>query len=500
MLARLEQRIEEARRDYEDRPLLAGSKLLLETLAVLVADARRRIGELVEQAANAPATKRREVQRDVRQRIASETGRQDLITSYYLDVLANAHGRAFDPFIGPIGRLAGQVAEDTELIVSAVRRASEYEITQPINSTIPGHENADDIGPAAQDVVRALPPLILLRYPANEEPDCFHHLLLGHEIAHLALRRDGIGERLAKEALESVRARRNARPLAPGRGDMLPERSHNWFTELACDQLGVKIIGPALLLALYEYAALHDWQYDVDLTQKSAYNRYPALAWRLRELRKLVREEYLPPPRRDESPLWRPIRQVFDELEIPSWRDPAASEEKLAVRRALRALVEHEHELLPEPEDARALRAVMRHPLLRTRPELADFVRQNPRYDGDRFRRDVEIVWQKLGDKILPAEDVVLRGDPPDALQGSWDDERVAGMLWSLPLDWRSILNGAYLHWWAGARDAPEDDSTTDRAAASAMARGAVELSEIHLQALALRDELRVLSMPGTGA
>jgi hypothetical protein len=469
MLERLADRVERSARAHEERPGLAGLKLLLEVLVANVADTRRRIGGYYE-------GRDQQGEGYARKLISDETKRQNSVAGACLTLLERAPGRDFDPFVGPIGRLARQVAGDTELIVNSITSPVEYQITEELNDKLFDPSLAGRVGTAVKELASALPKLVVLRYPANEEADSFSHLLLGHELAHLALRKDGRGDRIAGQAFSQVLEETKARNVPGPRREMLPARSQRWFTELACDRLGLRMIGPAFYLALYEYATLREWEYSPSGAgrRESDYNQYPALAWRLTKLGEFA-EGYLPKTRA--SP-WPAIRAVFGELKeaIPPWEDPAAAEEREIVAAGLRELSARESDLLPPTGTTRAVAAVD--------TKLKRLVAQDSCYSEQRFREDMPLVWRKLDKQMLPAERIVSRDKPGSGGAACWQK----GKTWSVPVDWRSIINGTYLHWWA-------NKATLDRDVASKTARGAVELSEIHLQALTLRDELRVLAL-----
>ena len=353
MLERLADRVERSARPHEERTGLAGLKLLLEVLVASVADARRRVEGYYE-------SRDQRGEGYTRELISDETKRQNSLAGACLTLLERAPGRDFDPFVGPVGRLARQVAGDTELIVNSIPSPVEYQITEELNGKLFDPSLAGRVGTAVTELASALPKLVVLRYPANEEADSFSHLLLGHELAHLALRKDGRGDRIAGQAFRQVLERNKALNVPPARQEMLPVRSQRWFTELACDRLGLRMIGPAFYLALYEYATLREWEYlpsEAD-GRGSDYNQYPALAWRLTELGKLA-ERYLPQASTKTSP-WPRIRAVFGELKeaIPPWDDPDTLVEREIVAAALQELGEKECELLPPAGTTRAVAAV----------------------------------------------------------------------------------------------------------------------------------------------
>jgi dCTP deaminase len=487
----LAERIEELQRSYSDRAEPSGAALLLRATAVLVRDVERRLRahSIVDDAIGPEEIR---AQRglaiaDIRT-LEQHVGR-------CLDLVAQPHGRDLDAFVEPVGRLAKAVAPETEVVFRPMTQASPYAIApSPINTWLAQFAKRGGEGLVQQ--VEALPPIVRLQYPAVAEAEVTHHLLLGHEIAHLALRQSlgdagPLQDRLAGDAYRQHRDETLAQIEAHGLDPIDSEellaigsRAKAWFMELACDRLAVRMVGPAYFLALSEVATLEPWFYERPSKPDpdSVWNHYPAMAWRLTSTWEIAKTSI---PDHDEWP-WPTVRGVFDRFSSlsPPLDDNIPQHERAIVERALTALEQH----------------------IDGAPSLADQILKDPeaQYLAATFERDVPLVWRLLDDGIAPAEDLPWRtaATPPEGQERSaWRQ----GQRWSSELDWRSILNVGYLHWLAQAEENdPEQDPATpstfdfaavsrDRSSVNDLLRGSVELSEIHKRSYALREELGAL-------
>lgn len=479
---RLQHMARETRAVYEERSELVAALLLAETLEVIVADADRRIRDEHEADAD-----------DLGEQITAKTAAYlNQAVGICLGVLKSSPGRKFDAFVPPFRRLAQRVTGgNTELLVSPTSPAREYQISQPLNDRLlkPAEGEEDLMGPALKERINSLPNLVILSYPESAEDDSFSHCLIGHEIAHLVLRAERRGDEMARLAFQDFAASQDG-PIE-GADALLVDRATRWFMELACDRVGLRLIGPGLYFALFEFALLRSWQYEPNPSPHAPYNEYPALAWRLNELAPLV-EGYLPNAhsRRGKRQPWPAIRRIFEQTRarVPTWTQGHVENEKAIVNVGLGLLREVELALLPA-EDPEALVREVTVPTL----ELAERFAQHGHYAPAQFQDDLEVVWQKISAQIVPAERVLHRAHRRLKLGSSpgWPGEGP----WSLPIDWRSILNGAYLHWMVSTQDATPEQRLAERRRNSTLARGGVELSEIHRTALALRQELSVLAV-----
>jgi hypothetical protein len=233
---------------YAEREELVGIRLLVHALNLTVADAERAV--LAEQrrlgASATGATVRRA------ERIAKKITRTtEMLVGQRLHFIEREHGRALDPLVAPLVRLARDLSPQTEIIF----RPSEplgYAVSQPLLDEI--IETLDDRSSELVWTLRGMPDLVYIRYPAVDEGEVFQHLLMGHELAHLVLRIEKGGQRLGSSLFNTSfsewKARQGGAPDAsdePYR-DLLP-RAQSWFGELASDYLALKLMGPGYFMA-----------------------------------------------------------------------------------------------------------------------------------------------------------------------------------------------------------------------------------------------------------
>jgi hypothetical protein len=493
------ERIGTQERRFRDRTELPGQLVLLRHLQVAVSfsegrlftrrdRARDRQSTLAARIAAAPDSAERSQQQTsldeiierYRQDMADDVRNLERVVGYCLETVAIGHGRDFDPFVRPFGRLARLLAEDTEVVFRPSMRSVAYRIEQPLNDWLRQAFLEETTGTPAPGSLGAqidqLPITVNVDYPVTEEDDAFHHLLIGHELAHLALRRTDVPDYedgplragLARHALDANREALDS-DGALGEEELiaLTRRVESWLVELACDRLAARMVGPAYFLALFEQAILDKWQY----ARGDAYERYPAWSWRLGSLWERV-EPDLPPPGHGQAA--DAARRVFEAFAaaIPHWEHLTETREGMIVTDALGRLDEVEEKLLA---DGAAV------------------------YAPATFADDLEIVFAKLTAGIAPAERVFARRNEVDGEPRPWRPQRKQP--WSEPIDWRSILNGGYVRYLADSmRSAPDGRPAwrrrrRDRRAMSALLQGAVELSENHLEAAKLRSELRELEL-----
>jgi hypothetical protein len=472
--AALRKRVGEYERRYRDRTELPGTLLLLRALLVILNGAEEWLLETHAQEAGEDHTARERARREV----AATVKTYERIVGDCLNGVSTMHSRDFDPFVRPFSRLARLVDLNTEIIFQPLAHYTSYEITRPVNTNIKAQ--LLDANSSLREQVDQLPTIVYLNYPASEELDCLHHLLMGHELGHLALRRSlpnhrgEIGDALPRGAMDRYKAQQRELPEERDRApetardlEILQTRVTNWFTELACDRLGVKLVGPGYFLALFEHAALTQWFYrepppdggygDREL---STYDRHPAMAWRVGRLWQLV-QEYLPPAG-SELPGARETRRVLHAFReaIPSWDEMERSKEALIIENAMEEYVKVEHELLGE---------------------------DGAEYKPASFLADLPLVWSKLDKDIAPAERIHARRDQPGPPPPPWRPAlpNRDPMPWSAPVEWRSILNGGFLHWLNRERRRAYgfdrsgwERRRRDRVRACALLRGSVELSD----------------------
>lgn len=482
----LRQRVADLERSYGDRTELAGTLLLLRSLAVVINYTERRLVTMRYRSEEPPAGEQLPPSDPADEHEINELGREDIaktvqsleeLVGKCVSFVSVPHSRDFDPFVRPIGALARTIASSTEVIFRPLPTYVSYQISLPLNALLEAF--LTDAPASLRRQAGALPTLVYLNYPATEEASTLHHLLIGHELGHLALRRHipghqgEIGSALATTALDSFK---RSTTLAVPQLEVLSDRVTRWLIELACDRLGLRIVGPGYFLALLEHAALTRWFYDDSKRSSldddlSDYDRYPAMAWRVGSLWELVKD-YLPSIIED-RPATKAANDVYSAANamIPEWKWLTETDAGKIIADALEAYDAVESTLLADDEAA---------------------------YPTDRFKSDLDRVWQKLESRIPPAECVFARRAPQQSAPARW----TKGDVWSKPIDWRSILNGGYVHWLhdEGKQGFAKDfqgwrDRAQRRQDANALLRGAVELSEMHTQAHALGKQLRELSV-----
>ncbi|HEX2097262.1 MAG TPA: hypothetical protein VHF50_07840 [Solirubrobacterales bacterium] len=475
----MEQRVRRYREHYEDRDDLTGVQLLLEALAtaikeaqVRVVDELRKVGEQGYEPAQTTSI------------VQSMTRAIERSVGTGLEAISREPGRDFEQLIGPIVGLVREMEPEIEIIFrpsGQVRYSLGKSILQRLINNLEGRRN-----PLAKRL-SAFPTLVELRYPMAEEGNVLQHLVLMHELAHLRLRRsDGEGPSLAEEHHEKAfeqwrRAKLKSVNATAGGDETSPDPqvvdevaeevadahllTSNWFTELACDLLALRLAGPAYFLALREHAALRPWFY----AEGSAPQRtHPHLAWRL----SLVSEEVgRLLPVRDGSDRRNEMWEVLEDFRagVPDWRPRVPVHHVRIVTRALGTL-------------AKKIDAVLGDSAFRV----------------EKLDKDLDVVWGKLDTGIPPAEAIggrtgAERGD------GTW----VRGRDWSSPIDWRSIINVAYFKWHADLRKRESPPKllagwsarSRERNALCAQLRGSLELADLLVRAQALREELSAFGM-----
>jgi hypothetical protein len=260
--------------NYADREDMAGTKLLLETLHRIVQDAQREV-VAVQRLLGEGTYKGKPLERQIRhvRNTARDTVRQ---TGEPLHYATNPHGREFDPIAVAYGRMAREIEPRTELIFRGSEHRG-YALSRPLLNTLT--RNLVARGSELVSQVERLPTILYLQYPAMAEGDVLQHLLIGHEVAHLALRR---GNEPTEAEVRFERALRKTRQPPAVQSDTQPhprERALRWFTEIACDIMAVRLVGPGYYLALCEHALVRQWFYRPSDAETST---HPHMAWRLK--------------------------------------------------------------------------------------------------------------------------------------------------------------------------------------------------------------------------
>ena len=472
----LERSIKTHRERYEDREDLAGARLLIDALALAVGETQHRVSREWRDAGSDPDPRTVSLLQTMVRGLEFQVGR-------CLEAIQQEHGREFDPLAEPYLRMARALEPDAELIFrpsETPRYSLSASLLKPLMAGLRGRRS--QLVPRLE----SLPTLVYLRYPVAEEGNVFQHLLIAHEIAHLALRKEvaedvTVIDEIVAPVFRAWRAEHLAgEPVSEdddhgydtqsGEDPHIEQASRritNWLTELACDLLAMHLVGPAYLLALREHATLRALTYGTESVELES---HPHLAWRLELLSRHV--DVLMPTsqndgRRDQ------MCAVLERFKagVPVWRGRTPLDLVDAVETGLAAVQE-------------------RMPL----------ILGGTRFTAEALDAAVDVVWDKLRDGIAPAERVIARTGAEGG-SGQWDGSAA----WSTPVEWRHIMNVAYFRYFAEQAGDVElsrgivgwRELEASRDALCDEVRGAVELSELQRLATTLRMRLEVLDAVG---
>lgn len=528
-LSQLEAQLEGLQRAHAEREDLPGTQTLLAGARLMLQETERVV---VGHARTLHADPSHEAQSRFRRRVGGLLASIERALPGPLYVARKTHGREIEALVGPFTELAAtNISPGRQLIFEP---GDDYEFESSLLDDL--IEVAATFSNQLADSLRQLPQLTVITYPAQLDGDTLLHAVISHEIAHLALDRHhgepaSIGSQLINTSLDHhfdrllTELRSTARAAGtPTRGPKFHllerdarRRIKKWFDELACDSLGLRMVGPAYLFALA----------DLDLpTNRWAqrrgmpgYDTHPGLGWRLRRLVPAAKA-YFETARTSEP--WMHGREALADLEavIPDDADELGVVERRIVDDALVKLE------APETiEKALGLPGIY--------------------LKGD-FVTDLDVTWDKLVAGIPPAERVLSRSrsdasvetedarqdggdlsrgaEAEDVVESEADLSRIAPNVpgkadtareleidgdaavpkyWSVPMDWRSVLNGCWVYWLAGkARDDKvrhrtmplPATATADWREFNAFVRGTLELCGIHARLQDLRDQLDVLN------
>ena len=444
-----ERRLEELDRSLSDRLEERSHRTFVELLSLLTANARLQVTEragLFER--NDDERLRRSFYKFVRN-LAEQFGEK---VESPLRLLESGRSEMIELFAGPMSRLAKQVVPDAEVVFLPSTRS--LYVIEPF--TARDASKLLDDGGATMRRELGRTQILQLRYPAARSDELFQHAVFAHELGHAALLQPlpaAPGETADEARMWETEAAgqlpSNAAEVRSGGAPAL----RNWFTELACDVLAMRLIGPVFAVAFAEVTAVHR-KSEADGIRGS----HPAPALRFA----VLREEL----------------ERFCAL-LPD--DVAAS---------LRAYAEvHEGTHGGEPPSAEA-EAWLREALARLRASLPELLGPGEaEYRPETLASDLPTVREAIARSAYPAERIVAL-EAPSARE------------WSIPLDWRSILNGALLDHLARAA-APSADGLADgrraRSDATRFAAGGIELSELHRRSAGLIAQAAPFNRPGTG-
>jgi hypothetical protein len=472
----IDERVEAIARQCSEREDDAGARRLVRTVQLLCAQGRRLVDDELQKEEPADDPGGRE------SRIRNCLIGVDNVCDEVLEALVYPPGRDIAALIQPFIRLARSLTDktDTELVFETVE-AYGYEVWP--NVFEPAEDNVRSINPQMKSVVMGLPRLAVIYTPARADSDVFLHSVIAHEIAHLALAPHPSDADLEEAPLiskvfeETLQRYVSAKEIRSG--EVL--RLKKWFEELLCDALASRMIGPAFFLALFEFLSPTHQPDDEQVRDRKT---HPPAA---RRLERLIAEA--------------------DRFFLGA-SDPSLADAQAAMQEYMRLLPD-----ATEPTDPDQLARTKRdwrflEDVLGQLDDHLDAVVGKARYWEETFQADLPLVWDKIGQRIAPAELIHGRGVDDRARQGGeaareQNPDRLGlapppSTPWSQPLDWRSILNGGFLHWLHESN--PEEASPKERREmrqkATHLIRGSVELSELHRQMIGLRDQLDVLNDP----
>lgn len=294
-------------------------------------------------------------------------------------------------------------------------------------------------------------------HPVLRQTDLFQHAAFGHELAHAVILRPPPEEVLAALQVEpsasasyatvAVDYAHREAPAAGADTDEKKKRLAQWFDEIACDIVGMRLLGPAFGLAFAEVTSVN---WDLERKDLPDRKRYPPTKLRLRYLREEI-GRFTFPPSRDQQ-----LRQALEQA-IASEVDEGDPEEIEGATDWMKAAV-----------GAFRNRCVV--PLLQGQELRQEELEAN--------YLDISCL---IADGVPPAERLMVTDDPPPGEEGPGP--------WSREYDWRLILNVSRI----GLLDREGEGWDLERPHACQMATGAIEMAEFQRRARKLREQYRVV-------
>jgi hypothetical protein len=294
-------------------------------------------------------------------------------------------------------------------------------------------------------------------HPVLRQSDLFQHPVFGHELAHPAIRQPA-----PEEVVEVLETATPAPDYAAVAADFAHrqvtkegvvhdkedrQRLEDWFMEIACDIVGMRLFGPAFALAFTEVTSV-----NMDLERKSGgKDHYPPTRMRLDYQRQEIERFSFPDPWEE----WLPKVLSQAIASKPPVNDPDL--EIASASKWMEVAVE-----------------VFRSHCV---PRL---VKDQPLEPAELSARYAEIS-ALIAAGIPPAERLLVAEPPMPA------SPNVLAQ-WSEEYDWRLILNVARL----GLLD-PENDEGLGRASTCRLATGAIEMAEFQRRARKLREQYRLV-------
>jgi hypothetical protein len=481
---RLRDELATLRSAYAEREDLPGLRTLVDAMSTvaagverqLISEARQLYERLEEGGEGAEDAEER-----FRVKVGGLVKALDGVLPRLLQIARTPHGREVEALIHPVTRLVAilfrKEVRSIELIFEpADDYAYELSLIDELMQVAQGLENG------LHRELNDLPQLVAISYPQHLEAETLVHAMIAHEIGHTVV--DYIPDELPSAPIveafdlsadDHYERLQDALGPSPDEEDPAREaidgRLKKWYDEFACDALAVGMVGPAYVFALADLdLASNHW---AQVRGGDGHPTHPGLGWRLRRAIGQARRHYLF-EERTEDPAWSALLTALGELE--------------------QVLPDEQDELL-EPE-----RALLEQALTNLdKGDAIDQVLGYTKYSPHDFQVDIEIVWEKLGDGIPPAERITGRGTGRQKLAKVPEQ-------WSSSMSWQSIINGSYAHWQAGRAVSSDEEAhrvlpdhpriAKDWMDFNAYVRGTIELANLHEQLTAARDRLDGLNAP----
>ncbi len=360
-------------------------------------------------------------------------------------------------FAAPMTRLANKLISNAEVLFFPWTAFEGYRL-----ETYSG-DRAERLAPGNKDnLERAYGEdiqFLQLRHPSPRRTDLFQHAVFAHELAHAAIRQP-LPPDLAQMLPSPAPGQPQPSYASAAAGSApagLPESAETlleWYTELACDVVGMRLIGPAFLVAFAEVTAANR---SVEGGDK--FRTHPAPEVRFRVLQEEV-----------------------ERFSLRGYQDDVQA----ALDHFSRSHEGTHAQPTPSPQAREWLDealAEFRGPRLRRLLARAE-------YSPATLQKDLPHVLRLANAGIPPAERIT--GFDTASSDHKDGDE------WSKEIDWRSILNGVlfrYLRDWGAPEIGSDRRRPEARREAVRLAMGGIELSEFQRQARAFRTQVHDLRL-----
>jgi hypothetical protein len=293
-------------------------------------------------------------------------------------------------------------------------------------------------------------------HPVLRQSDLFQHAVFGHELAHPAIR-----QQPPAEVVAALGAKGNSPNYANVAVDFAhrevgaeidhdhTKRLAQWFDEIACDIVGMRLMGPAFGLAFAEVTSVN-WDFErADLPDRK---RYPPTPMRLQYLRE----------------------------EMGRFTFPEASNQRLQTS-LLQSIVSNVSEDEPDAEVPGAS-AWMEIAVEAFRQHCIEPLLNEQGLQPRELEEHYAEISSLIAEGIPPAERLlVAKLAPADSPKGLSP--------WSEEYDWRLILNVTRI----GLLNPAAEGWELDRASACRMATAAIEMAEFQRRARKLRQQYRLV-------